>query len=128
MPLRKAALLITIPCAIFPILMAAYGMIQPEGEELLFRYDRLFFGIIYLLYGYGLYLSWQVHRKLTPALVFIVHLVAVVLLAIYPRQDWLAYVVLVGLIATSLVNQYYRLGIWGCDDSCYSGEMKKSLN
>jgi len=116
--LRKTALLLTIPCAIFPILLAVFGMMQPAGYPLFFSYDRLFFGAIYLTYGLGLYFSFLRHRRFYPFLVFGLHVGSLVSLHKYPAEQWLAYVVLLSIIFTSLVNQYYRVGVVYCGEDC----------
>lgn len=74
-PLKKIALLFTIPCGILPIMMAIAGMMSTPVSPLIFKYDFLLFGVLYLIYCYGLFLSWKVHRKWVPAALLTVHLV-----------------------------------------------------
>lgn len=74
--LNKIALLFTVPCAILPVMMATAGVISVPFAPMFFQYDFLLFGSIYAIYTYGLYLSWQKHRKFLPFLLFVIHLLS----------------------------------------------------
>jgi hypothetical protein len=119
-PLRKAAYLLTIPCAIVPILISAAVWMYAFREPVFFRYDFLPFSTLYLLYGYGLFLSWKMHRNPLPILLFAVHLVSLIWFAGIKPLDWLGYIVVVSVMCTSMVNQYFRYGSFECAD-CSSG-------
>jgi hypothetical protein len=115
---RKTTLLLTIPCAIFPILLAVFGMMQPEGSPLFFAHDKILFAGIYLLYGAGLLFSFLRHRRLVPFFIFALHIGSLAALHAFPVQDWIAYIVLLSIIFTSLANQYYRVGVVYCGEEC----------
>lgn len=119
-PLRKIAMLLTIPCAILLIMVASAGVMSIPFKPLFFENDFVLFGIVYLLYGYGLFLSFKVHRNLMPFLFFISH-IAVILIYIFQRQAaWIGYVSIISIMLTSVSNQYYRTGSIECKD-CAAG-------
>jgi hypothetical protein len=113
---KKTALLFTIPCAILPILMATAGFLSIPFAPLFFKYDFILFGSIDALYGYGLLVSWQAHRSLVPALLFILHLTVTSIYAFYTPAQWLGYVSVISVIATSASNQYFRMGSLECTE------------
>jgi hypothetical protein len=117
--LRKVGLLLTIPCAILPMLAASMGLMQPGNEPLFFAGDKLLFGIIYLFYAAGLWFSWKKHRNAFAAILFILHLSFQFLLLKQPLSEWIPYVVISSIILTSVVNQYYRVGTIACkNETC----------
>ncbi len=107
-------MLITIPCAILPIMMATGGMLSIPFSPLLFRYDFLLFSVVYVTYSAGLYFSWQQHHRLIPFLVFIVHACALAGFVFIAHPEWLSYLSILSIMATSLSNQYYRTGSTAC--------------
>lgn len=115
---RKAALFLTTPCAIQPILLSVMGMMSLSINPLLFQYDYLIFALIYSAYFYGLYLSWQVHSKIIPFGLFGIHLISVSLFNIIDQPEWLGYVSIISIMATSISNQYFRLGTIACNEDC----------
>lgn len=115
---KKTALLLTIPCAIQPILLAVIGMMSLSTTPLLFQYDYLIFGCIYSVYFYGLYLSWQVHFKILPFGLFGIHLISIFLFNTNNEPEWLGYLSIISIMATSISNQYFRLGTIACNDDC----------
>ncbi len=115
-PIKKIALLFTIPCAILPILMATAGFLSIPFTPLFFKYDFVLFGGIYGLYGYGLFVSWQAHKSLIPFLIFILHLAITFIYAFYAPAQWLGYVSVISVIAASASNQYFRMGSFECND------------
>lgn len=115
-PLTKIAYLLTIPCAIVPIIIAAAGLMYAFREPLFFAYDFLLFIAVYLVYAYGLFRSWKTHRKLGPGLVFLTHLAALGSFSFAGEPEWLGYFVVVSIMATSIVNQYFRYGSLDCAD------------
>jgi hypothetical protein len=114
-PLRKAALLLTIPCAILPIMMSAAGMMYAGREPVFFRYDGVIFGAVYLLYGYGLVLSWKLHRHWLPPLVFAGHLAALLYFALIDPVEWIGYFTVFSIMVASIINQFFRVGRIDCD-------------
>jgi hypothetical protein len=114
--LKKAALLFTIPCAILPVLMATAGFLSIPFAPLFFKYDFILFGCIYALYGYGLFASWQTHKSPVPFLVIILHLAVTFIYAFYTPAQWLGYLSVISIIATSASNQYFRMGSFECND------------
>jgi hypothetical protein len=121
-PFRKMALLFTIPCAILPIMIASAGIMTIPFSPLLFKYDFVLFGMVYMVYGYGLFLSWQVHRKLLPILIFVFHLIALSTFIYLPLVEWLGYPPIFSIILTSISNQYFRVGSFECNE-CNQYEM-----
>lgn len=115
-PLRKLAFLVTIPCAILPILIATAGFMSIPFEPLFFKNDIYLFSFIYLVYTYGLFLSWQYHRKWTPAILFAIHLISQFAFVKWGQFEWLGYLPIMTIIGTSLLNQYYRVGSLECND------------
>jgi hypothetical protein len=118
-PIRKIALLFTIPCAILPIMLATAGLLSTPLNPLFFEHDYLIFGAIYLVYFYGLFLSWQTHRKWIPFALFLVHLLFVFAFIFGEQTNWLVYLSIITIITTSLTNQYFRLGSTACGSDCY---------
>jgi hypothetical protein len=114
--LKKTALLFTIPCAILPVLMATSSFLSIPFTPLFFKYDYILFSCIYLLYGYGLFVSWQAHKSLVPFVIFILHLVITFVYAFYSPIQWLGYLAVITIIATSAANQYFRMGSFECND------------
>jgi len=114
--LKKIALLLTIPCAIFPILAAVSGMMTAFSSPLIFKYDYWLFGLIYCFYTAGLFFSWRAHKKIYPFLIFLVHLSSVFYYSWKNDPDWMPYVAIVTIILTSLINQYYRVGSFECQE------------
>ncbi|HVM88817.1 MAG TPA: MerC domain-containing protein [Puia sp.] len=113
---RKISLLITIPCAILPMLMAVSGLMTAFSSPLFFKHDYLLFAAVYLVYASGLYFSWQAHKKIYPILIFLAHLAGVFIAIKEPNSAWLPYFAIITLILTSVVNQYYRVGSFECKD------------
>ncbi len=124
-PVKKIALLLTIPCAIFPILIAAGSIMSiPYGSPMFFKYESVFFGVLYFFYAYGLYLSWQMHRKLLPVAFFVLHLIALFTFAFLAQAEWLGYIPFLSIMAASVSNQYFRTGSFECKEcSMNSGRM-----
>lgn len=123
--LRKTALLFTIPCAILPILMATAGFLSMPFTPLFFKYDFILFSCVYALYGYGLFVSWQTHKSLVPFFIFMPHLVVTFIYAFYVPAQWLGYVAVITIIATSASNQYFRMGYFECNDCAIVSSEKK---
>ncbi len=115
-PVRKVALLLTIPCAILPILMATATMMAIPFTPMLFKYDVVLFAFVYLLYGFGLFLSWSSHRKAFPILLFILHLIVLSIYSFSNQFEWLGYTSIISIIATSVSNQYFRMGSADCNE------------
>ena len=124
-PFRKIALLFTIPCAIVPIMMATAGIMSIPFSPLFFKYDFILWGMVYFIYTYGLFISWLIHRNWLPFLVFVVHLTFLFFFVFWVQEDWLAYAAIVSIIATSLSNQYFRLGSFECHE-CSNPFMEKN--
>jgi MerC mercury resistance protein len=112
--IKKIALLFTIPCAILPIMMATAGIMSLPFDPMLFQFDFLLYGLVYALYIYGLLLSWKSHRKFQPAMIFIIHLVSLTYYLINDQEEWSGYCSAFSIIATSVVNQYFRIGNGEC--------------
>jgi hypothetical protein len=107
-PLRKAALAITIPCGILPILMSVYGLINLPFAPLLFRYDYILYLFIICLYVYGLFISYQNHKKILPFLMFILSMGSICYFIFFSNLDFLVPVAIISILLTSLTNQYFR--------------------
>jgi hypothetical protein len=122
-PLKKAALLLTIPCAIVPIMIAAAGMMVAWSSPLLFRGDFILYGIAYLLYLYGLLLSYHVHRSLVPFAAVALHLASLATYLLADQPEWSGYTTVFSIMLTSIVNQFYRNGSPDCatcsEGSCW---------
>jgi hypothetical protein len=119
-PLRKVAYLLTIPCAIVPILIAAAVLMYAFREPVFFRFDFIPFSILYFVYGYGLFLSLSKHKNPIPILLFILHLLSLAWFAFVVPLEWLGYLVVVFIMITSIVNQYFRNGSFECADCNHS--------
>jgi hypothetical protein len=115
-PFKKIALLFTIPCAILPVIMATAGLMSIPFAPLLFKYDFIVFGVLYLVYTYGLFLSWQMHRTWLPFSVFALHLATLVIYIFFVQVEWLGYVSVVSIMGTSICNQYFRVGSFECNE------------
>lgn len=113
---KKVALLVVIPCAILPIMMAAAGIMSIPFTPFLFKYDFVLFSMLYLIYGYGLYLSWEIHRKVLPFFIFLSHLFVLVAYTFGVQAGWMGYVSVFSIIVTSVSNQYYRVGHGECNE------------
>jgi hypothetical protein len=118
--LRKLALLLTIPCAILPIIFSTAGLMSGHIQPMLFSGDYVLFGFVYLLYFYGLLVSFRAHRKIIPYLIFALHVCLMVVFTRGAKENWWAYLSIVSSMATSVVNQYYRIGSIVCNDDCLS--------
>ncbi|MBS1666969.1 MAG: hypothetical protein JST58_06300 [Bacteroidetes bacterium] len=118
-PIKKIALLLTIPCAIVPIMMATAGIMSIPFSPIFFRYDFILFGILYLWYAFGLLLSWRVHRHWIPISFFLCHVGLLFSFDYFKQSDWIAYATIASIIATSLSNQYFRLGSFECTECNY---------
>ena len=116
--IRKAALLLTIPCAILPIMLATAGLMSKPVSPLLFHRDYILFGLIYGIYFYGLYLSWQTHRKLLPLGLFAMNILSLFAFAFANQAEWLGYLSVMSIMATSVSNQYFRVGSIACNEDC----------
>jgi hypothetical protein len=53
-------------------------------------------------------------------LLFLVHLVSLAWFALVQPMEWLGYAVVVSVMITSIVNQYFRYGSFACAD-CTGG-------
>lgn len=115
---RKIALLFTIPCAILPVLFTASVFMSIPFGGILFNGDFILFTPVYIVYGYGLIISRQMHRKTIPFLVFMLHAVSLMLYIFWRQASWLSYSIILTIIATSAVNQYYRFGVFSCTEEC----------
>jgi hypothetical protein len=113
-PLKKTAVLLTIPCAIAPMLIAASGLMVAWTSPLLFDGDFVLFGIIYAMYIYGLILSYRVHRNPAPYLVASLHIGSLAAYLFAGQPEWSGYATVCSLMVTSIVNQYYRNGSTEC--------------
>lgn len=113
-PLKKAALLLTIPCAIVPIMIASAGMMVAWSSPLLFSGDFFLYGIAYMLYLYGLLLSYRVHRNLVPFALISLHLACLAIYILAGQPEWSGYATVFSLMLTSIVNQYFRNGSLDC--------------
>ncbi len=116
--IRKVALLFTIPCAILSIMLATTGLMSVSFTPLFFQYDYVLFGVIYVTYFFGLYLSWQIHGKLLPFGLFVIHLLSVFTFVFVSQAEWLGYLSVISLMATSISNQYFRVGSFICNEDC----------
>lgn len=112
----KVALLITVPCAIFPILFSTAGLMTIPFEPLIFENDFIIFLAIYLLYVYGLLLSWFRHKEWLPFFVFVAHTILMMLYIFSLQQTWLAYLSIFSIMGTSVANQYFRNGMLECNE------------
>ncbi len=113
-PLRKLALGLTIPCAILPILMSVYGLINLPFAPLLFRYDYFLFGGVICFYISGLIISYRLHKNLLPLLFFIVSIGSVCFFLLIKQIDLLVLVAIISILLSSLTNQYFRTGSSDC--------------
>lgn len=116
--LRKIALLVTIPCAVLPIMMATAGLMSAAIKPILFQYDFVLFCLVYIIYGYGLIISYKLHRVIYPLLVFLIHVCSILFFVFEFRANWLGYLSIGSIMATSLTNQYYRIGSVACNEDC----------
>lgn len=112
----KAALLSTVPCAIFPILFSTAGFMTLPFEALLFEKDFILFGSFYMLYMYGLLLSWFNHKTWLPISLFVVHIMFLTTYVFHSQQTWLAYLTIFSIMGTSVVNQYFRTATFDCSN------------
>jgi hypothetical protein len=116
---RKFCLLLTIPCAIAPMLVATFGWLQPAGNPLLFMGEKIIFGLIYVLYMTGLVYSFIAHKHLFPLFIFLLHVAALITFWNMEGNDWISYPVILSLVAASIINQYFRVGAIDCtSDTC----------
>lgn len=122
---KKAALLITIPCAILPIMMAASLIMNGIFRPVLFSGDFLLAIPVYGLYSAGLFFSFQAHRNWVPAVLFLLHLLFVLLMVFGLRNEALPFLAIFSVMGTSIVNQYFRTGSPECDESCFQVPLKE---
>jgi hypothetical protein len=113
---EKVPLLLTIPCAILPILMACATFLSLPFEPMLFKGDHWAAGLLYVLYLVGLGLSFKRHRQWLPLLLFTAHILILWAYVNFTQDLLIGYLSVLSLIGTSVLNQYYRLGVWGCQD------------
>lgn len=123
-PVKKMALLFTIPCAILPVLIATSGLMSIPFAPLFFKYDFIFFIGIYCVYSYGLLLSWHLHRRWIPFVIFTLHLLALTGFIFFSQAGWLGYAAIIGILGTSVSNQYFRVGSFVCTE-CNTACRKK---
>lgn len=116
---RKIALLITIPCAILPIIMAASLLMTNNDAPQLFSGDKWLALPVYLFYVAGLYFSYRLHRKLWPFTLFIIHILFLLAVQEGLWKTGMPYLAIFSILITSVVNQYLRTGSPACDDNCY---------
>ena len=117
-PVKKIALLFTIPCAIVPVMFAAAGLMSIPFGSLLFRFDFILFGAIYSIYFYGLLVSWQLHKNWIPFSLFAVNLLSLLFFIFHNPTEWLGYICVFSIMATSVSNQYFRVGTFACNEDC----------
>lgn len=111
-PLKKLALGLTIPCAILPILMSVYGIINLPIAPLLFKYDFLI--IIISFYTWGLILSFAKHKKILPFLFFTCSMISVINFLFSLNAEIWVPLSIVTIIASSVSNQYFRIDTEDC--------------
>jgi hypothetical protein len=70
---------------------------------------------IYIIYFFGLIVSWQRHRKAYPLLLFAFHLLFLGYHIFIKPTEWVGYVVVISVMATSILNQYFRIGSIECE-------------
>lgn len=112
---RKIALLSTIPCSIGLMMFASSLIMNSSYRPMFFEYDSLLALPFYLFYTYGLYVSFKLHRKIWPMLLFGLHVLGLIIHQLLIKQDWLVYGVIVSILLTSVWNQYLRTGSAKCN-------------
>jgi hypothetical protein len=112
---RKVALLLTIPCAILPMMMASAGLMSIPFEPMFFRYDWLLWLSVYGIYASGLYFSWQHHKKFIPGILFLLHVACLCFYLCAGQMDLFGYTTILSIIITSVFNQYFRVGSLECE-------------
>jgi hypothetical protein len=112
---RKFSLLLTIPCAIAPMLVATLGWLQPLGDPLFFYGEKIIFTLLYIFYLSGLFYSMYAHKHFLPLLIFLLHLAALFFFWYLEGKDWVSYPVIISLLATSMINQFFRIGTIACN-------------
>lgn len=111
---NKTALLLTKPCAILPVMMATGGMLSMPFSPMLFRYDFILYGLVYIVYSSGIYLSWRQHRSPIPFIILGIHITDLIFYVFSGSPDWVSYLAILSIMATSLSNQYFRSGSIEC--------------
>ena len=112
---RKLALLSTIPCAILPIAMAGAGLMSVPFEPMLFPYDWILWTTIYIVYAWGLYFSWLHHKRLLPAIIFLLHLLSIGMYILSGQPEQAGFMSILSIVITSVANQYFRVGSLECE-------------
>lgn len=118
-PIRKIALLSTIPCSVGVMMFAVSLILNNKFTPVFFEGDTILALPFYGLYLYGLWLSYRQHRHIWPVLLFFIHIVSLFLYYLNSHNDWIVYSVILTILFTSVLNQYLRTGSPSCSqDVC----------
>jgi hypothetical protein len=83
-------------------------MMVAWNSPLLFAGDYLLFGMAYLLYFYGLVLSYRIHRSPAPIALALLHIACLAIYLLGGQPEWSGYGTVFTLMLTSIANQYFR--------------------
>jgi len=108
------ALVLTVPCAIIPIMLATSGISTIPYGNMFFPRDWILFVSIYLVYAYGLYLSYQIHGNLLPFFAFFINVATVLFFVFLDQLNAFLIVAIISIMVTSICNQYYRNEFTSC--------------
>ena len=112
---RKIALLSTIPCSMGLMMFASSLIMNSSYRPMFFENDKFLAAPFYLFYTYGLLISFKLHRKIWPFLLFGLHVFGLIIQQLLFNQDWLVYGVIVSILLTSVWNQHLRTGSAECN-------------
>ncbi|MCU0337647.1 MAG: hypothetical protein MUF12_07270 [Sediminibacterium sp.] len=109
----STAKLLTVPCAILPMLLAVSSLMSIREGGMLFKNDYFFFGLFYVIYIVGLWQGYLQHKQVVTWIVFFTHVLALSTFVVVER-DLFGYVAVITLILTSATQQYHRMKYEEC--------------
>ncbi len=109
----STAKLLTVPCAILPMLLAVSSFMSMNEGGMLFKNDYFFFGLFYIIYSVGLWQGYQQHKQVITWFVFFIHLLALITFVL-AESDVFGYIAVFALILTSATQQYHRMRFEEC--------------
>ena len=111
---KKIALVMTVPCNIFPAMLTVAGFLNIPYGYMLFPYDTILYGAFGFLYIAGLWFSFRLHKKILPLLFGVVNIAAVLYYIWFQQAGVCVVIAIIATMGSSISNQYYRTYTAGC--------------
>ena len=98
----------TVPCNIFPAMLAVAGFLNIPYGYMLFPYDTVLYGAFALLYIAGLWFSFRLHKKRLPLFLLVVNIAAIIYYIWFQQAGACVVMAIIATMGASISNQYYR--------------------